>query len=195
MAMIGANNVILMGKLPEGRLHSLQGCRWSLLRQLMVNWGSSEPRPPLPPSWGHGAARCSSMCSLAGVSCTPYLWPSPPRSSGLFHGRHRRSRTCPWVWPVLSSGGCPHRGCSAADRPPWRSVKGDAAFIYHKEQKEFAEGHGGGIEVLISSAGAVCSHIQHRRSNGSGHRVSSEGVEVNGLVKRGCNFWKTRKSD
>lgn len=38
----------------------------------------------------------------------------------------------------------------------------------------------------------ISPHIQHRRSDSTGHRVSSEGVEMNGLVKRGCDFCKTR---
>lgn len=49
-----------------------------------------------------------------------------------------------------------------------------------------------GTRLRISSTGPTLSHIQHRWSDGSGHWVSPKGVEVNSLVKRGCNFCKTK---
>lgn len=66
--------------------------------------------------WGE-----ASVTSLP--NSVPCLWPFPHRSAGLFHGRHRWSRTCLWISPALSSDMCPRPDWSAVRRPLWLSVK------------------------------------------------------------------------
>lgn len=114
-------------------------------------------------------------------ACVPCLWPFPLRSSGLFPGRRRWSRTGLWVLPVLSWDGCRRGGCSAADRPPRLSAKETACFLASPR-----------ASPILDLIDGIYSHVQHRWGDSAGHGVPSKGVEVNGLVKGGRDFWKIR---
>lgn len=206
MAKIEANNVIFKGKIGRPELGSLcvlqsrpptlQGCRWSLLLQLMVNWGSSEPWSS---PWGCRAARYSSMCGKLGFSLR--------RHAHLvfdhFHSDHQAFSTDVSDDLILVSefGQFCHEMGAHVEAVLLQTVLSDslwketARLFTVGSKRNFSHSRAArGIECLISSTGAIYSHIQHRGSDGSGHWVSSKGVEVNGLAKRGCNFWKTRES-
>lgn len=180
----------------QHRPHTLKGHRWTLLLQLMVYWCSTEPCPPgeaeqhitraCVASWD---SRCKSTRTLSLTISTPIIRPFPRTSPMISYlSRSFASSVMRWV-PTSRLFFC---------RPSSLTVcKGDANFRYNVQQTVFLLPHRPipqqrAAKNRWTSRWRISPHIQHRRSDSAGHRVSSEGVEVDGLVKRGCNFCKTR---
>lgn len=129
-------------------------------------------------------SRCKSTLSL--TISTPIIRPFPRTSPMISYlSRSFASSVMRWV-PTSRLFFC---------RPSSLTVcEGDANFRYNVQTifivARFHSNVPQRSAELINRR--ISPHIQHRRSDSTGHRVSSEGVEVNGLVKRGCNFCKTR---
>lgn len=134
-------------------------------------------------------SRCKSTHTLSLTISTPIIRPFPRTSPMISYlSRSFASSVMRWV-PTSRLFFC---------RPSSLTVcEGDANLRYNVQQTIFfcpTARFQSNVQQRIAEVinRIISPHIQHRRSDSTGHRVSSEGVEMNGLVKRGCNFCKTR---
>lgn len=156
--------------------------RWSLLLWLMVNWGTAEPWPP-------GSLRTARHVVPA---CEERKTKKDTHSSHLvFHHFHTDLHAFPTdvaddlvLVPQLGQLG--HDVGAHVEADLLRTVL----------LNRLSGGHGNPSTKAIKKscdkrdAERMSSYIEHRRGDGTSHRVSSKGVEMKSFTEGSCNFWE-----